>query len=127
MPDIDYTAWRFWIDIAQAAGTIIIGVYVWMVNRKKAVEKRFAKIEAVFDKRCATRKAQIETLEKNGASLKMQLEHMPNHQDIKELYGRIDLLNGSLSELNGRLVGINRAVDLINEFLINQGGKGAHS
>jgi hypothetical protein len=98
-----------------------------MVNRKKAVEKRFAKIEAVFEKRCATRKTQIETLEKNGASLKMQLEHMPNHQDIKELYGRMDLLNGSLSELNGRLVGINRAVDLINEFLINQGGKGAHS
>lgn len=124
---MDYTAWRFWVDIAQTAGTIIIGVYVWMVNRKKAVEKRFAKIEEVFDKRCALRKTQIEVLEKNGESLKMQLGHMPNHKDIKQLYQRIDLLHGSLSELNGRLVGINRAVDLINEFLINQGGKGANS
>ena len=144
-PEIDYTAWRFWYDVANSAATIIIALYVWWVTRKKGIEKRFSKIEESItsalarhrrdidevrdkraekiDLRCEQRTQRIVSLEKESGAMTLKLSHMPNHADIKELSGRIDKLHGSLSELNGRLSGINRAVDLINEFLINQAGK----
>ncbi len=139
--DIDYLSWRFWFDIIRDLVTILVWIYVWWVNRKKAVEKRFAGIEKrftaiekaiddaleeqqkVLDARCTGREKRINNLEMDAQTLNLKLGHMPNHKDIKELSGRIDLLHGSLSELNGRLSGINRAVDLINEFLINKPGK----
>ena len=148
--DIDYSTWRFWFDVVQTGGTIAIGVYVWLVNRKKAVEKRFSGIDRRMvtietnnagilpelekhmatlmesyrqriDERCRSRERRIDEVEKDNRIIRTKLDHMPNHQDIKELSTRIDQLHGSLSEFNGRLKGINRAVDLMNEFLINQG------
>ena len=146
MSTIDYAAWKFWFDVAQSIGTILIGVYVYFMTRKKGLDKRFEKIEAgiskelkdhrkEIDDRCTRRHEGIDTslnvyrqcidsLERSDQALDLKMQHMPTHHDIKELSGRIDLLHGTMSELNGRLSGINRAVDLINEFLINQGGKG---
>ena len=63
-------------------------------------------------------------LEKNNLELQLKIEHVPTHQDIKELSERITTLHGTLSELNGRLGGINRAVDLLNEYHLKPGGEG---
>ena len=114
--ELDYTAARFWFDMAHTGVTVLIGVYVWWVNRKKAMEKRFSDMRSAFDARCEVNLKRITSLEATGVDMRAQLEHMPKHSDIKELTSKI-------SELNGRLSGINRAVDLINEFLIKQGGK----
>ncbi len=138
MPDIDYTAWRFWFDVGQSVGTIAIAIYVYFMTRRKAVDQRFVKIESSItralkehrddlDERCSQRKTRIETIEREARATVLKLENVPSHKDLAKLSERINDLNGSMSELNGRLGGINRAVDLINEFLINQGGKGAHS
>jgi len=145
MSIMDYAAWKFWFDVAQSVGTILIGVYVYFMTRKKALDKRFEKIEAGISQalsdhrdqireRCDKRHKGIDAgmdrqakaiaaLERSDQAQELKIEHLPTHRDIKELSGRIDLLHGTLSELNGRLSGINRAVDLINEFLIKQGGK----
>jgi len=136
--DINYTAWRFWFDVVQTAGTIAIGAYVWWVNRKKTTEKRLTGIEArqskmestmtsflptieKIDARCGPRERRIDDVEKEARIMRTKLDLMPSHKDMKELSSRIDQLHGSLSEFNGRLKGINRAVDLMNEYLINQG------
>ena len=136
MPNLDYTAWRFWFDVAQTLGGIVLGFYVWWVNRKNNTDKRFKKIEASMtaaiqafeeeiDGRCQKRLGRIEAVEKEERATQLKVGQMPSHRDIRELSGRINQLHGTMSELNGRLTGINRAVDLINEFLIHQGGRGA--
>lgn len=124
---IDYTSAKFWFEVARTGVAVGAWVYVWWVNRKKAMEKRFSLIERTMratiekfenriDSRCNGNTSRITELETAKVSMVAQLEHMPKHSDIKELTSKI-------SELNGRLSGINRAVDLINQFLINQGGK----
>lgn len=128
---VDYTAWRFWFDVIQTAGGVVLGFYVWWVNRKKAAEKRFSGVEKrIFEvessikglpELCAERGRRIAAAEQEGRDLSMTVANMPGHEDIKDLSGRIESLNGSLSELNGRLTGINRAVDLLNQHHINGG------
>ncbi|BBO73451.1 hypothetical protein DSCW_08680 [Desulfosarcina widdelii] len=128
---VDYTVWRFWFDVAQTIGGILLGFYVWWVNRKKAAEKRFSGIEKRISEveaslkglpaLCGSRGREIETMKREGRDLQVKVAHMPDHEDVKALSGRIELLNGSLSELNGRLTGINRAVDLLNQHHINGG------
>lgn len=140
MPDVDYTAWRFWLDIGQILWGLAVCVYVYLATRRKAMEQRFAGVETSLtrqiaalrtdieaarkeraneiENRCGRQIERIAILERNEQTLEMKLNEMPSHRDIRQL-------SDNISQLNGRLEGINRAVDLINEFLINQGGRGA--
>ncbi len=94
--------WKFWIDIVVL---IVVGlnfVFTWWSNREKVTNKRFA------------------ALEERTAKLETRSPECKYHQGFED---RLDRMNGGISKIDGRLEGINRAVDLINEFLINQGGK----
>ena len=64
MPDIDYTAWRFWFDIFQFFGTVVIGVYVWFATRKKRAEKMIRDIKSSLDARSDKRLSRIDGLAK---------------------------------------------------------------
>lgn len=101
---INYTAWRFWFDLLQLGGTCLIGVYVWWANSKKVTTARFSEHE------------------KRLNTLEIDIKH-PNCQHHLNFEGRLDALHGDIRELTGGVNGLRRAVDLMNEFLINQGGK----
>lgn len=119
--DMDYTVLRFWSDIAQTAATVAVWIYVWLVNRKKAMDRRFSNMAQTVEVRCQACTRRIDELEKEETALQMQVRHMPTHKDIKEMSEKMESVKESMSKLSGRLEGVNRAVDLINEFLINQG------
>ena len=131
MQNIDYEAWRFWLGILQFVGTIVIGVYVWWTNREKVNRKRFAQLEADVKKRLTAealkevekaRDVQCEKHQVRTTELEHSLRSMPNRSEIAGLSEEINHLTNKLGRLEGRLDGLNRVADLINEFLINQGG-----
>jgi hypothetical protein len=99
---INYAAWKFWIDILVLIVVAANAVYTWLSNRDKITNKRFIILEE--------RTTKLET-------------RSPECQYHPQFEHRLDKMNAGLSKIDGRLDGINRAVDLINEFLINQGGK----
>ncbi len=105
LPQIDYTAWRFWMDVLQMVATVLIGVYVWWTSRERVTTKRFQNQE--------DRITVLEVTAKNAPVCK--------HHD--QLSGRIEDIRGDLRELTGSVNGVRRAVDLMNEFLINNGAK----
>ncbi len=121
----DYLAWRFWFDILQLAGTTAIGCYVWWDRRKKANDKRFgvlektvshhaqslvelAAVRAKRDRDCEERLRRITGLERD-------VHHLPSREEISKLSDQIGSLTEKLGTLDGRLSGINRAVDLLNQ------------
>lgn len=117
----NYPAWRFWFDVAQLLGTIAIAVYVWWDRRKK----RFTTLEqtvAAHDtylKNLGTekkeRKKDCEAHKKRTTDLEKDVHHLPSRQELTELSGKIGSLTEKLGTLDGRLTGINRAVDLLNQ------------
>lgn len=128
----DYTELRFWFDVAQLAGTLAIGIYVWWDRRKKANEKRFAALEQVVvshsaslqlidgvkEKResgCEKHLQRTIDLENKQVELEADIRHLPSRQDLSNLSDKISSLTEKLGTLDGRLTGINRAVDLLNQ------------
>ncbi len=136
---IDYTAWRFWFDVLQLVGTLAIGAYVWWANREKVNARRFNALEnqvaekvsreemskalTGHESTCHSHRQQTGTLEIALGKVQTEVGHLPSRAEIKGLNDNITGLAKEMGELKGRLEGINRAVDLVNEFLINQGGK----
>ena len=109
------------LSIAKFAWGVGLTVYVFFTNRRKATIDR---ISAIKNETAETLGEQKKSLEEQGARIsciETDLKHMPSQADIQDLSKRMDKLNGTLNNLEGRLGGINRAVDLMHEFLINRG------
>jgi hypothetical protein len=131
--------WRFVFQIGQAVATIGVAIYVWWSNREKVTSQRFAALEkevaerlkkadldeaeADRDSQCLHHKNKTERIEKSYADLHIEVSRLPDRREITKLDGSIKELTEKLGNLDGRISGLNRVADLMNEFLINQGGK----
>ena len=104
-PSINYQALTFWFSIINFLIMSGIGVVVWWINRDKITDKRFRAAE--------NRIVQLES----------DVKHPPACTYHAQLELRIDAVRSDTAEIKGTVKGINRAVDLMNEFLIQQGGK----
>ena len=87
-----------------------MAAYLWIGRKHQATVSR---IETACE--------QISVNEKDIIKLRADFNSLPTQSQFIELGKELRSLTSELSETKGRLIGINRAVDLINEFLINQG------
>lgn len=106
---MDYPVVKFWMDVAQFALTIAVWLYVWQSNRHRVTAERIEAIEEV-------QAAQGRSLER----LDEHIRHLPGHSDVGGIYKRIDDVHGDLRQVVGRLDGLSRAVDLINQHLLDR-------
>lgn len=136
---MDYAKWKLILDIVLIAINAGIGLYVWWTNREKVTHARFEQLEKEVGKRvtredlqravdardgkCSTHQRETKTLEQAYNALHVEVSKLPSRSEIKELTDTMRDLNRQMGNLDGRMSGVNRAVDLINEFLIEQGGK----
>lgn len=128
---VDYTAWRFWMDAGNYVATVAIGLYVWWDKRKVKTVKRFQDLEDWKSKQGP----RIESLETGMDELKKQctghmqqtnklgvdFKTMPTREDLAKLSDQMNALSVNLGTANGRLTGIGRAVDLMNQHLLKVG------
>lgn len=98
-PEMDYTAARFWMDVLQSAGVILLGIYTWWVNREKVTSSRFTALE--------TRLTKVEA--SGGCSQHAELD--VRVRQVEVVVGRID----------GRMEGVGNALDNIQNFLMEKG------
>lgn len=96
---------KYWPIILFALNFLALWV-AWSARRvipnKEEIEKRLA--------------------EQDKAIIRLEeaMKRAPTHSDIKELSSRIEALHGDLQSVVGSLTGIRRAVDLMNEYLLNR-------
>lgn len=126
-----YPAAQFWFNVVQFVFTGLVALYVRKVSKHKATENRFKKIEETIAgvptrESCARHEERTAATERHTLRIQAELDHLPTQKQMNELNKSIAALSSELKNTQGRLEGINRAVDLINEFLINQ-GSGAKS
>ena len=139
MSPVNYTAWRFWLDIFVLVGVIANTVYTWWVNRERINNKRFVSLEKsveakisepearkIIDRRlkdCEAHRRQLSAMQLQTSRIETEMRQMPGSREIGSLNKCITTLTEKIAHLDGKFEGVNRAVDLINEYLINQGGK----
>ncbi len=122
----DYSALRFWFSVVQWLLTLAIGIYVLFDKRKKRIAalettvrdqgKSIADLEKESDKRdenCGNHKKRTSVLE-------IDIRDLPSRTELSDLAKMIGSLTEKLGTLDGRLTGINRAVDLLNEHHLKE-------
>ncbi|MRR33168.1 hypothetical protein EG829_00510 [bacterium] len=113
---MNYQALNFWFSVINFFIASVIAIVVWWTNRDKVNNARFKQTE--------DRLLQLENDVKHPPSceyhprLESRIEKMRVGFEEK-----ISAVHGDTREIKGSLNGLARAVDLINEHLINQGGK----
>lgn len=93
-------------DVFQFVCLAAIGLYTRNVNRTRA------------------QRAEVTALAQRVTILEQDVRHMPSHNDLNGISSRIEELNKSVAQMSGGLEGLRRAVDLMNEHLLNRGGRG---
>jgi len=110
---MDYSAWQFWLNVAQWICTLLLGIYVWQATRHRITNQKIEKLKEEVDCEFGKQTLRTNALGDRMTRVEADIRSLPDYDKINELSGRIERLNGLLSNLSGRLEGINRAVDLI--------------
>ena len=132
-----YLAWQFWLQMVMFIGIVANGVYSWWSNREKVTAGKFTDLEkdvarrvteqalkdlnADRELRCNAHQKRTGDLALSVNTLTAEMKALPGHANLNKLHGRVDAVQKELSTMNGRLEGIGRTVELINEFLIKEG------
>lgn len=108
--------WQIAFNLIQ----LLLTFAVWWSSRNKVTNDRFTQLE--------NSKIKLELdLEYLRQSMKTQRPACDNHgrmeNNDKRLFQRIDEIHGDVREIKGNLDGVKHLSALINEFLLNQGGK----
>ena len=101
-PKTDYSAWNFWLAAGQFVFTGAVGFYAWLTNRAAAREKN---MKAIEDRVC-----------------KLETESI-SREDLKEVHEKVNQVGKQVSELIGSVRSMGRTVSMIQEYLMNKGGK----
>lgn len=134
----EYAKYQFYFNIFQFVLTCAVGFGAWWRTREKAddakvqaaetnMQKRLESAKSERDKRCEEHKQQTAKdtakLQRLYEHLHEEISHLPGRQELQDLTASMRNLTDRIGNLDGRMQGVNRAVDLINQFLIEQGGK----
>ncbi len=116
---MDYTAGKFWFDVAQWFITLGIGVYAWLTNRHRATR----------DEISAARKEAADGRAEHDQRLtrvEETIRHLPDNEAIGKMYERINAshaelsaMRASLSAINDTMKAMQRQVAVINDYLLN--------
>lgn len=113
---MDYEALRFWFDVFQLLLTGVVAVYVWLTSRHRVTTSAIRKLEEDVDQRLDNQGDRLTRVEQ-------VVESLPRHKDIGQVYDRLNALHGQLQKLTGTVGGVARQLELVNDHLLNRGGK----
>lgn len=110
---MDWDAARFWLDSAQFLLLGAIGFYVHLVTRQRVTETQFDQLKDELHQ-------SLNGFGQRLARAEEALRHGPTHGDMSGLARELGELRGDVQQMAGGLEGIRRAVDLINQHLLNR-------
>lgn len=108
--EVDYGAWRFWLDLLQLAGVIAIGVYTWVVNRTKANRDSIEHVDATVGK-----------LNDRVTVIENEIKHLPGEPEVGRIHNRIDQVGQGVRHIEGEMKQMNATLHLIQQYLLENG------
>ncbi len=143
---MNYDALEFWLKVLNLVGTILVGIYVWWTNRNRVTNTRITEIEKGAGKQLRELREdtahridhmdeaiehRLDLYGNQLAQLEAHRMNAPGHNDLKRLHERIDGFSsdiarlegnfvGAINGITGQLAGVQRTVDLLNDYLLNK-------
>jgi hypothetical protein len=109
--ELDYTALRFWLMVAQWIVTLGIGIYVWIDRRSSDSQEQINALRTANG-----------ALEKTVIRLEGEVRSLPARTELAEIHGRITDVSLSQQSMQGQLQQMNSTLGMIQEYLLHRGG-----
>lgn len=107
--EIDYTAWRFWMDLLLILVVMLQGIYTWFVNRTKVNKAAIDRVDG-----------RVSEVVERVTLLERDVRHLPNHDDLGELHEKVNTIATSMGKIEGELAALVRSLSMIHEHLLNE-------
>lgn len=108
----DWNAYRFVFDVLQTLFMAALGIYAWWTSRSRATTSAINQVEI-----------RMEELNRRVDKVEHDISHLPDHDDIGDIHEKVNQVATTMSNVQGELGQMNKTLGLINEYLLNQGGK----
>ncbi|HWO99174.1 MAG TPA: hypothetical protein VNL74_00900 [Methylococcus sp.] len=118
MADIDYNKWRLFFEVFVFVWNLAIGLYLWFGRSQKDVIDRIERFEEAVDQRLDAYDQKCQLKQERIARLEQQMKETPTHDDLGQIYDRMNHIAGDVREMKGVLDGTARSVDRIHRYLL---------
>ncbi|SDK31473.1 DUF2730 family protein [Billgrantia gudaonensis] len=116
---IDWNAARFFFDITQLIGLVLLGVYTHITQRSKANSQAITSLDREAQKRLEEVRNHIVSIERRVDVVENQIGQAPTHHDLAILHKRVTQAASQMESLAGEFRATNRQLGLIHEHLLN--------
>lgn len=124
---VDYEFWKFWMMVANFGATLMLAIYLFLTNRSRVNTVRIDRFELSTNKRIenveATLRKDVDGHHNWLERMEERNKHTPTHEDFKRVYDKVNHLSDMLNSLSGESKAQNKTLDLIHEYLLNEGKK----
>lgn len=114
---------RYWAPVALVLNAVLLWVG-WTFKQATVSRSDFVQftesINATIKKNDDEIKDQLSLQDRRITAVESELKHMPSHEDLKHIYGRLDNVAETLSKVSGQSSGHSRQLDTIYQHLISQ-------
>lgn len=117
--NMDYSQARFWFDILQTIGVLVLAVYTWLTNRHKANRDAITQVDKNHKAAIEDIHGHLHEINRKVDLQERDIRHLPNHEDISRLHEKVNKVGESIKEVQGELKNINRTMALVNDHLLN--------
>lgn len=121
--NIDYRAWAFWLQFAQVVGYLILGVWVWISNRRKATVAEIMAVRTELQQVKNMQSDKCNIHQERTTKIEEAMKTAPTHNDLGQMYERINSVKGTVDEMSGTLKAVNRQLGLLVEHHLRGGKK----
>lgn len=102
------------ISAANFLLTWAVALYMYLVNKNKVTNERIGRMEDDFDGKLAAHADRL-------ARLESRAEQAPTHEDLADLYEKVNRVDAGVAALGGQFDGVRRLLATIHEHLLRGG------
>lgn len=118
---------QIWLQITNTLVIWIAALYTYFANRNRVTNERISGLQTALNGRLDGMRTDMDhRLDSHADRLgrvEKDLEHAPNHDDLKRIHARMDEVAAAVTGLQGEFKGANNTLHLIHTYLLTGGQK----
>ena len=116
---VDWSALTFWFNVVVLLINIGIAIIQWISRKHSARKDQLEQIRDDLTNQLAAAREEHLELKNRVTAVEKDVDYAPTQNDIKHLTDELHKVNSTLEKLSGEFGGVQRAVDLMNRYLLN--------
>lgn len=120
MPDIDYSAAKFWFDMVQTIFMCLVAIYVWNNNKHRATKESITQSEERLEQKLNALDVRVDEHNDRLLGVEREIHHLPNIKDIHEVHARVDQVGQGVKSMEGTVTQMNNTLQLIQQHLLEK-------